>query len=223
MLLFAVIPLLLSILLYSQQLLIYQQTIANIQKADAIALKVDQKVLESMWDLISGQVTVDEFNEENILEELRNDIREIKNNTNTLKEISTLDVSLRTIDTLEDYQNELINNILAKDFMDTNEEIINQVDSVTQLLSDILQDFVRVEIDLASKNTTLVRSLILLTIVELGVLSTIFLCEKESSLFREKGPRTDQSADRDVRTTFFREPWLSFNPAGNTGITNTYR
>ena len=67
------------------------------------------------------------------------------------KEISTLDVSLRTIDTLEDYQNELINNILAKDFMDTNEEIINQVDSVTQLLSDILQDFVRVEIDLASK------------------------------------------------------------------------
>ena len=35
--------------------------------------------------------------------------------------------------------------------MDTNEEIINQVDSVTQLLSDILQDFVRVEIDLASK------------------------------------------------------------------------
>ncbi len=74
-----------------------------------------------------------------------------KNNTNTLKEISTLDVSLRTIDTLEDYQNELINNILAKDFMDTNEEIINQVDSVTQLLSDILQDFVRVEIDLASK------------------------------------------------------------------------
>lgn len=68
-----------------------------------------------------------------------------------LKEISTLDVSLRTIDTLEDYQNELINNILAKDFMDTNEEIINQVDSVTQLLSDILQDFVRVEIDLASK------------------------------------------------------------------------
>ncbi len=93
MLLFAVIPLLLSILLYSQQLLIYQQTIANIQKADAIALKVDQKVLESMWDLISGQVTVDEFNKENILEELRNDIREIKNNTNTLKEISTLDVS----------------------------------------------------------------------------------------------------------------------------------
>ncbi|HFJ6642134.1 TPA: sensor histidine kinase, partial [Enterococcus faecium] len=187
MLLFAVIPLLLSILLYSQQLLIYQQTIANIQKADAIALKVDQKVLESMWDLISGQVTVDEFNEENILEELRNDIREIKNNTNTLKEISTLDVSLRTIDTLEDYQNELINNILAKDFMDTNEEIINQVDSVTQLLSDILQDFVRVEIDLASKkNTTLVRSLILLTIVELGVLSTIFFYAKKNRRFLER-------------------------------------
>ena len=91
MLLFAVIPLLLSILLYSQQLLIYQQTIANIQKADAIALKVDQRVLESMWDLISGQVSVDEFKKENILEELRNDIRQIKSNTNTLKEISTLD------------------------------------------------------------------------------------------------------------------------------------
>ncbi|MCL6158963.1 two-component system sensor histidine kinase, partial [Enterococcus faecium] len=85
---------LLSILLYSQQLLIYQQTIANIQKADAIALKVDQRVLESMWDLISGQVSVDEFKKENILEELRNDIRQIKSNTNTLKEISTLDVSL---------------------------------------------------------------------------------------------------------------------------------
>mgnify|MGYP000635876586 CR=1 FL=1 len=119
-----------------------------------------------------------------ILEELRNDIREIKNNTNTLKEISTLDVSLRTIDTLEDYQAELIHHILAEDFMDTNEQIINQVDSVTQLLSDILQDFVRVEIDLASqKNTTLVRSLILLTIVELGVLSTIFSMRKRIAAF----------------------------------------
>ena len=52
---------------------------------------------------------------------------------------------------MEDYQTELIHHILAEDFMDTNEQIINQVDSVTQLLSDILQDFVRVEIDLASQ------------------------------------------------------------------------
>ena len=69
--------------------------------------------------------------------------------------------------------------------MDTNEEIINQVDSVTQLLSDILQDFVGDRLS-KQKNTTLVRSLILLTIVELGVLSTIFSMRKESSLLERK-------------------------------------
>ncbi len=126
---------------------------------------------------------------------------------------------------LEDYQTELIHHILAEDFMDTNEQIINQVDSVTQLLSDILQDFVRVEIDLASqKNTTLVRSLILLTIVELGVLSTIFFyAKKNRRFFRTKGPRADQSADHNVRTAFFRKSWISFKHARNTRTTDTYR
>lgn len=187
MLLLAVIPLLISILLYSRQILIYQKTIGNIKEANMIALKVDQTVLERMWDLISGQATIEAFTEKNILEELRNDIRQIQSNTNTAKEASTLDVALRTIDTLEDYQNELITNIRAEDSIEKNEQIINEVDAVTQLLSAILQDFVRVEIDLASKKSSeLIRSLVILTFMDLFLLSSIFFLAQKNRRFMEE-------------------------------------
>ena len=47
----------------------------------------------------------------NVIEELRADLDHIQTNTNTAKEKNTLAVALRTLDSLETYQNKLIENI----------------------------------------------------------------------------------------------------------------
>jgi len=163
MIILAFIPLLLSSLFYARQIFIYQNTINNIEEANQLSAKVDAIVLEETWDLVFGQRTVADVEESNVIDELRQDVLHIQQNTSTAKEANTLDVALRTLDTLETYQQHLIDNINQDEPVEQNQYVMVQVDSVIDLLSDILQEFVGVEISLASQtNHGLVESVLLL-------------------------------------------------------------
>lgn len=174
MLLLAVIPLAVSVLMYTRQIYMYQKTLTNIEEANQIVAKVDQEVLEEMWDLVFGMVPVKNYSEENIITELQRDIGHIRENIQSPREISTLNVSASIIDTIQDYQQQILTNIDAGNSVDKNEAIMNEIDSLTTLLTDRLTDFVRVEIDMASaRNQEMIRSLIILTLVELVIISII--------------------------------------------------
>lgn len=167
MFLLAVIPLVISIFIYSRQIFIYQQSIDNIQEANAISSKVNTDVLEELWDLAFGRISIGSYERSSILSEIRTDIEHIEENTATLAERNTLEVAFRTLDTLEDYQAQVIQNIADEEPMKKNEEIMVQIDDVTQLLYGVLQDFVKVEIDLAGqKNQEIIRSITILSAVE---------------------------------------------------------
>ncbi len=158
MILVAFIPLVVSSVFYSRQIFIYQNTINNIEEANQLSEKVDAIVLEEMWDLVFGQKTVAQVQETNVIDELRSDLQHIQENTSTAKELNILAVAFRTLDSLETYQQQLI-----------------QVDSVIDLLSDILQQFVGVEISLASQtNHELVQSVLLLILFQVVLLLIIF-------------------------------------------------
>lgn len=184
----AVIPLLISILLYSRQLFIYQRTVANIQEASAIAAKVDDTVLEEMWDVVTGQVPLKQYSKNSIVDELRTDISHIQDNISTKGERSILEVALRIIDSMESYQEDILNNLSEENSYEKNKEAMTQVESVTQLLSDILQEFVRIEINLASqKNTEMVQSVMVLSVVELLiVVAIIYFVRKNRRFLNER-------------------------------------
>ncbi|MBL1225794.1 sensor histidine kinase [Enterococcus sp. BWR-S5] len=184
----AIIPLLISILLYSRQLFIYQRTVANIQEANAIAAKVDDTVLEEMWDVVTGQIPLKQYSKNSIVDELREDIFHIQENINTKGERSILDVALRIIDSLESYQEDILTNLSKENSYEKNKEVMVQVESVTQLLSDILQEFVRIEINLASqKNTEMIQSLMILSVVELMiVVGIIYFVRKNRRFLNER-------------------------------------
>ena len=69
----------------------------------------------------------------NVIEELRADLDHIQTNTNTAKEKNTLAVALRTLDSLETYQNKLIENIANDEPLEKNQYVMVQVDSVIDL------------------------------------------------------------------------------------------
>lgn len=48
----------------------------------------------------------------NVIDELRSDLQHIQENTSTAKELNILAVAFRTLDSLETYQQQLIDNIL---------------------------------------------------------------------------------------------------------------
>ncbi|MBM9833488.1 sensor histidine kinase, partial [Enterococcus faecalis] len=99
----------------------------------------------------------------------------IQENTSTAKELNILAVAFRTLDSLETYQQQLIDNILNDEPVEQNQYVMIQVDSVIDLLSDILQQFVGVEISLASQtNHELVQSVLLLILFQVVLLLIIF-------------------------------------------------
>ncbi|EAC2688256.1 sensor histidine kinase, partial [Listeria monocytogenes] len=175
MILVAFIPLVVSSVFYSRQIFIYQNTINNIEEANQLSEKVDAIVLEEMWDLVFGQKTVAQVQKTNVIDELRSDLQHIQENTSTAKELNILAVAFRTLDSLETYQQQLIDNILKDEPVEKNQYVMIQVDSVIDLLSDILQQFVGVEISLASQtNHELVQSVLLLILFQVVLLLIIF-------------------------------------------------
>lgn len=165
------IPLLVISIFYTRNILIYRSALANVEEANAVSTIVQENVLEELWDLVFGLIQVTDYESGNELGKVRLAIEEIQANTTTAKEAATLDVALRTLDTLDHYISEMESNITDERPFAENEAIMVQVDAVTVLLYAILQDFVRVEIEIAGQTSDdMLVSLYYLFLFELAII-----------------------------------------------------
>lgn len=178
------IPLLVISIFYTRNILIYRSALANVEEANSVSTIVQESVLEELWDLVFGLIQVSDYESGNELEKVRLAIEEIQANTTTAKEAANLDVALRTLDTLDHYISKMESNIANERPFDENEAIMVQVDAVTVLLYAILQDFVRVEIELAGKTSDdMLVSLYYLMLFELIIVLTIIYSAKKNNRF----------------------------------------
>lgn len=178
------IPLLVISIFYTRNILIYRSALANVEEANSVSTIVQENVLEELWDLVFGLIQVSDYESGNELEKVRLAIEEIQANTTTAKEAANLDVALRTLDTLDHYISKMESNIANERPFDENEAIMVQVDAVTVLLYAILQDFVRVEIELAGKTSDdMLVSLYYLILFELIIVLTIIYSAKKNNRF----------------------------------------
>lgn len=178
------IPLLVISIFYTRNILIYRSALANVEEANAVSTIVQENVLEELWDLVFGLIQVTDYESGNELGKVRLTIEEIQANTTTAKEAATLDVALRTLDTLDHYISEMESNITNGRPFAENEAIMVQVDAVTVLLYAILQDFVRVEIELAGKTSDdMLVSLYYLILFELAIVLVIVYYARKNDRF----------------------------------------
>ena len=178
------IPLLVISIFYTRNILIYRSALANVEEANTVSNIVQENVLEELWDLVFGLIQVNDYDSGNELEKVRLAIEEIQANTTTEKEAATLDVALRTLDTLDNYISEMESNIANGRPFAENEAIMVQVDAVTVLLYAILQDFVRVEIELAGKTSDdMLVSLYYLILFELVIVLIIVYYARKNNRF----------------------------------------
>jgi two-component system sensor histidine kinase YesM len=178
------IPLLVISIFYTRNILIYRSALANVEEANAVSTIVQENVLEELWDLVFGLIQVTDYESGNELDKVRLSIEEIQANTTTTKESATLDVALRTLDTLDHYISEMESNIANERPFDENETIMVQVDAVTVLLYAILQDFVRVEIEIAGKTSDdILVSLYYLILFELIIVLSIIYYARKNNRF----------------------------------------
>ena len=178
------IPLVVISIFYTRNILIYRSALANVEEANAVSTIVQENVLEELWDLVFGLIEVTDYESGNELGKVRLAIEEIQANTSTAKEAATLDVALRTLDTLDKYISEMERNIQNERPVDENEAIMVQVDAVTVLLYAILQDFVRVEIEIAGQTSDdMLVSLYYLFLFELAIILIIVYYARKNNRF----------------------------------------
>lgn len=185
--LLATIPLIISVIIYTHHLFVYQRAVDNIHQANKVSSRFRTDVLEDIWDLVYGQTTPEIFNDNNIVNDLRQEVNDIKYNTETLTETSTLNLTLEAIDALEDHIEKIESNILNNEPIEKNEIIMKQVESSNLLVLDILQEFVEIEINYASnKGTEVMHSVIVLSFIQVGILLFNFIFLKKINNYLTK-------------------------------------
>jgi len=150
MILIGIFPLLISVLFFGRFIIMYRNAIANIGEANDIKAKVENRLLEAMWDMVYGTYPDKPDAVMELLSEIRADFLKIEENTRTPEELGALAVSVRTLDSLDYYYNIIRSNIEgSKNSVEENSILMVDVHSIYDLLIVVIDDFVQVEIEIS--------------------------------------------------------------------------
>ncbi|MBO0453919.1 MULTISPECIES: sensor histidine kinase [Enterococcus] len=182
MLVLSIVPLIISILIYTRYLFAYERSVGNISEANRIANEVEEKIMEEAWSLTYGQLTPAEFEKSNSVNRIKKEISQIKKNTQSSQERATLNIVNRSLDNVNNYLEKIVKNIETNTPFDENQELMVHVESATNLVHDILQDFVNVEIKLAANHSQQVRhSIIILSVIEAAIIVIIIFFSRNTN------------------------------------------
>ncbi|MBU5365829.1 histidine kinase [Enterococcus devriesei] len=174
MLALAIVPLLISVLIYTRYLFAYEKSVQNISEANQIAKNVEETIMEEAWGLTYGQITPKEYKQSNNVHKIKKKISRIKQNTQNAQERATLNIVLRSLDNVDGYLAKIMVNIENNAPFDENQALMTHVQSATKLVHEILLDFVNVEIESAANNSREVRqAIIVLSVVEVFIIGIV--------------------------------------------------
>lgn len=103
MLILSIVPLIISVLIYTRYLFTYERSISNISEANRIANDVEENIMEEAWSLTYGQTKPSEFTESNSVRRVKKEIRQIKENTQSAQERATLNIVIRSLDNVNSF------------------------------------------------------------------------------------------------------------------------
>ena len=133
-------------------------TIANLKNV------VSVEIPESVWDIVSGRETVTGSKVYATIHGVHDTISEIMEEADEDDRLSLV-VADRTMQTLENYVNQIRDNIEAGRPVVENEEVLNEVRDVASLVDSMLNDYIAREIESTAERSSTLRFLILITAV----------------------------------------------------------
>jgi len=138
------------------------ETIANLKTV------VAEEIPESVWDIVSGRETVTGSKVYATIHGVHDTIDEIVESADDDDRLSLM-VADRIMQTLENYVNQIRDNIEAGRPVVENEEVLNEVRDVAALVDSMLNDYIAKEIESTAERSSTLRLLILVTAVLEGI------------------------------------------------------
>ncbi len=134
----------LQVLSYSRQ---YDAIITNITTANSISGSIKPEIDNEMWKIVAGKIRFSEGKQYEILENVNVKVRWMMENTDSQRARVKLDLILRTLQTLEEYVDEMGEKISKNSTAAENEAVLENIRFATSVMEEVVQNFVLYEVN----------------------------------------------------------------------------
>lgn len=163
-----IIPTIYSIVITQVHTKRYDAIITNISEANRINQIAKNDIPEQLWLIICGKKLY--FTNEPYVQvkQIFTGINEMRLNTQSPQNRQKLDVAYRTCTTLHKNIIMLENHMNGSNSVTENEQILSEIRTISELFSDVMQDYILAEIESAAEtNRSIKRARLVLTILQI--------------------------------------------------------
>jgi two-component system sensor histidine kinase YesM len=144
----------LQVLSYSRQ---YDAIITNITTANSISGSIKPDIDNEMWKIVAGKVTFTDGKQYEILNNVNSKVRWMMENTDSPRAQVKLDLILRTLQTLEEYVDEMGEKIAHNSTATENEAVLENIRFATSVIEEVVQDYVLYEVNRTNSQYQVMR------------------------------------------------------------------
>ena len=163
------VPLLLTITVSLLNTISYDRLITNVEETNRLNQVVKTEITNELWDIVAGNKSFEEGRQYEIINSIRGQIKEI--NAGEIKNRQLLDVVDRSLITLTRYVDRLGHQMEQSATVTENELMLDEIRAVSALVSDVLQDFIVLEIETnATQSQRIKTRAVIFVIMETAVI-----------------------------------------------------
>jgi two-component system sensor histidine kinase YesM len=164
------IPLFMSLVISLFNTVSYDRLISNVNKTNRLNQIVKTGISNELWDIVAGNKSFNEGRQYEIISSVNSSINDIMSTTSAGNR-QLLEVAGRAMNTLTRYVDRLGSQMEASFPVVENERILDEIRGVSLLVSEILQDFIVLEIEsAAAANEEIKRRAFIIGGIELGIM-----------------------------------------------------
>jgi two-component system sensor histidine kinase YesM len=165
------VPLILSMAVTLFNTVSYDRLISNVDKTNRLNQIVKTEIINELWDIVAGNKLFGNGEQYRIINRISYQIEDIMSTTSETQNRRFLEVANRALDTLTRYVNRLGSQMENNYPVIENERMLDEIRGVSTLISEILQDFIVIEIEsAAAANRILKQRAVIIATVELAVI-----------------------------------------------------
>ena len=124
-----------------QQVRAYTEMIDNISYANQLNTDIKTGIEPLVWGIVAGKVSFEESRILAVTSDFRSRMNAIRQNTYSVQTRGIMEVSLRAMDTLDDYLSRLKEQIDNREPVAENELLLEEIRVCTEGINDLLQDY----------------------------------------------------------------------------------
>ncbi|GHV26451.1 histidine kinase [Spirochaetia bacterium] len=169
------IPLLLSVVFSLYNTISYDRLITNVNKSNRLILIVKSDITNELWDIVAGNKSFTEGRQYEIIRDINDQLGDIMSaagaDTGAQENRRLLEVAGRAMNTLHRYTDRLGSQMADSYPVIENERILDEIRGVSVLVSEILQDFIVLEIESAAQaNETIKQRAFSIGVLEIVII-----------------------------------------------------